>query len=420
MKEHARPKEPKQFQFLDWFAPVFTEDKTYWVISGGRASGKSTQAAAYFLMQLLGKQYFRGVVARYTQKSISSSIYRDILDLVDQWGVGPYLSIKGDEIKAVGTKNMITTHAMRLQEGTQTSKGKGLARVTHLLIDEATELPAEEEYIKLIDSFRQKAADRKILLLFNPESKSHWIFKRWFLPDGSPNPKWTENHGFIHTTYLDNKQNLNGGKMAEWEASKLTDPLYYAHHILGHWTDIGEGQIFKDWNWKWEAPDPEAEINYGLDFGWVDPCVLVKTYKKGKRLWAETLVYQSGITTEDLYHIMVKAGVDKRASIYADAADPSSIETLRRMGFTNIKKAYKGPDSIRAGIDKLKTFSITANPASEPFVEEYYQYSYKPGQDQPIDGYNHCMDSLRYALSHDRVGQGRYAVASGRARPEVW
>lgn len=131
----------KQFKFLDWAAPIFTEPKTYWIISGGRASGKSTQAAAYFLMKLLGPDYFRGVITRYTQKSISSSIYRDILDLIQEWNVGQYLEIKGDEVKARGTKNMITTHAMRLQEGTVTSKGKGLARVTHLLIDECTELP---------------------------------------------------------------------------------------------------------------------------------------------------------------------------------------------------------------------------------------------------------------------------------------
>ena len=44
------------FAFLPAYSPIFYEDKTYWVISGGRASGKSTNIAAYFLMKLMGKE----------------------------------------------------------------------------------------------------------------------------------------------------------------------------------------------------------------------------------------------------------------------------------------------------------------------------------------------------------------------------
>ena len=140
-----------EFKILDPFAPLFHSDKTYFLISGGRASGKSTQAAAYFVIKLMGEEFFRGVISRYTQKSIKSSIYRDILDLIESWGIGNYIKIDGDEITNRINGNMIITHAMKLQDGTMTAKGKGLARVTHLLIDEATELPSEEEFIKLND-----------------------------------------------------------------------------------------------------------------------------------------------------------------------------------------------------------------------------------------------------------------------------
>ena len=145
-----------QFKFLDSYAPIFHEDKTYWIISGGRASGKSTNIAAYFILKLIQPEYFRGVIARYTSKALTNSIYRDILDLIEQWGLSSYLLIKGDEVKNKNNGNLILTHSMKLSEGTMTAKGKGLARVTHLLIDEATELPSEEEYLKLIDSFRHK------------------------------------------------------------------------------------------------------------------------------------------------------------------------------------------------------------------------------------------------------------------------
>ena len=405
----------KQFKFLDWFAPVFTDDKTYWVISGGRASGKSTQAAAYFLMKLMQPEYFRGVVSRYTQKSISSSIYRDILDLIADWGLEPYLTIKGDEIKLTGSRNMITTHSMRLQEGTVTSKGKGLSKVTHLLIDECTELPSEEEYIKLIDSFRQKGSDRKIFLLFNPTSKSHWIYRRFFLPDGQPNPRWTPNHGYLHTTYKDNSVNLDPKKIQEWEDSKHDDSDYYAHHILGQWTDIGEGQVFKGWTFTF-SPDLEAEVVYGLDWGFSsDPTALVKIHKRGKSLWIEELLYKTGLTNEDISANLEALGLPKTASIYADSAEPKSIETLRRLGWKNITPATKGPDSVRAGIDRIRSYSVFVHPLSENLIQEYYNYAYRTGTDKPIDDYNHLMDALRYGVMALHKDGSRYAVTARRS-----
>jgi phage terminase large subunit len=391
-----------QFKFLDSYAPIFYEDKTYWVISGGRASGKSTNIAAYFLVALMGENYFRGVISRYTTKALTNSIYRDILDLVNQWQLSPYLEIKGDEILNKRNGNMIITHAMKLAEGTMTAKSKGLARVTHLLIDEATELNSEEEYLKLIDSFRQKDSERRIFLLFNPTEKSHWIFKRFYLPDGRPNPKWEKNHGYLHTTYHDNAENLDQSKIAEWEDLKDQEPEYYAHHILGHWRDIGEGQVFKNWTFEF-SPDHEAEVLYGLDFGFsADPTALVRVHKRGKILWVEELLYAPGLTNEDIYTALTRLKVPSTAPIYADAADPKAIETIRRLGYRNIRAAAKGPDSVRAGIDKIRSYKVFCSPTSENLIHEYYNYAYRSGTGQPIDADNHLMDALRYAMSFDK------------------
>ena len=291
----------KQFKFLDAYSPIFYEDKTYWIVSGGRASGKSTNVAAYFLLKLMAPEYARLVIARYTQRALTNSIYRDITDLITQWNLGPFLEVKGDEIINRQNGNMIITHSMKLQEGTMSARGKGLSRVTHLLIDEATELPSEEEYLKLVDSFRTKGSERKIFLLFNPTTKSSWIFRRFYLPDGSPNPKYTPTHGYIHTTYKDNEDNLDPGKIREWESSLYSDPEYYSHHILGKWADMGEGNIFKTWVWEGYAPEEGAECLYGLDWGFSsDPTCLIRLYKKGKKVWVEELIYERGFTNEDL------------------------------------------------------------------------------------------------------------------------
>lgn len=404
-----------QFKFLDSYAPIFYEDKTYWVLSGGRGSGKSTNIAAYFLMKLMSDEYFRGVIARYTSKALTSSIYQDMLDLINTWNIKQYLDVTGDQIKNKLNDNMIITHSMKLAEGTMTARGKGLARVTHLLIDEATELPDENEYIKLVDSFRHKGSERRIFLLFNPTSRAHWIFKRFYLPDGNPNPKWSNNHGFLHTTYKDNEQNLDPIKVAEWESLAYNDPEYFNHHILGQWKHIGEGQVFK--NWKFIGyPDTDSEVVYGLDFGFSsDPSALIKVSKKSNRIWLEELLYERELTAEDLADRMQRLGILPNARIYADSARPDMIETIRRRGFSGIRKSNKGPGSIESGIDRVKSYEVFCSPMASNLIDEYYNYSYKHGSDKPIDAHNHAMDAIRYAVAELKNNTGRYAV-QGKAR----
>lgn len=407
---------PNQFNFLQSFAPIFYEDKTYWLLSGGRGSGKSTQVSAYFLMKLMQPDYFRGVVARYTQRSISSSIYRDILDLIESWGLSPYLKISGDEIVNTGNNNMILTHSMKISEGTTTAKGKGLSNVTHLLIDEATEVPSEDEYIKLVDSFRTKGAERKIFLCFNPTTKAHWIFKRFYLPDGQPNPKWLATHGFLHTTYHGNREHLDAKKLQEWDAAEHTDPDYYRHHLLGEWREAGEGQVFTHWQWGRHLPDWEAETLYGLDFGFAnDPTALIEVKKRGKKIWIRELIYATGLTTEDLANQMQRVGVPTTAIIYADAADPRSIETLRRLGYRGVRPCVKGPDSIRIGIDAIQSYEVYAHSDGANLREEYDNYVWRG--DRPQDAYNHLMDALRYCVGTGmKVGAAPTTVYGARGR----
>jgi len=358
----------------------------------------------------MGEEYFRGVISRYTQRALSNSIYQDLVDLITQWGLASYIKISGDQIINSMNQNMIITHSMKLSEGTVTAKGKGLARVTHLLIDEATEINQEEEYIKLIDTFRTKGVERKIFLLFNPTAKNHWIFKRFYLPDGTPNPKWEDNHGFIHTTYFDNIENLDPAKVREWELARVQDPEYYEHHILGKWRAIGEGQIFTNWRFRDFAPDSDSEILYGLDFGFhPDPLAIVRVYKRGRILWLEELLYETGLTVEDSIERLEELGVPKNATIFADAAQPSSIESIRRAGWYNIEKSYKGPDSIQNGIDRIKSFEVYASPRSQNLHHEYEMYSYRTGTNKPIDKYNHLMDAIRYTLAGKQEGP-KYAV----------
>lgn len=395
------------FKFLDKMAPLFYTDKRYFLLYGGRGGGKTYNVAAYAIAKLFSNEYARIIISRFTQKSIKHSIYRDMLDIVRKWGLESFITFEGEEVICKLNDNRLLTHAMRLGDNNQVAKGKGIANPTMLIIDEAQELPSEEEFIKLNDSFRSKDGHTQILVLFNPETKFSWIHQRWFV-DGQPNPKHFVDTEYIYLNYLDNKQHLDPKKIQEWERMKDEDPEYYSKHVLGLWQDGVKGRIFSGWGIGFD-PDPQSDRTIGLDFGFSnDPVACIDVYKRNNKLHIKELFYKKGMTNPDIAEALLSLGISKSQLIVADSAEPKSIEELRRLGF-NVSPAVKGPDSVRAGINKIKEYQVYMDVDSVNLHREYELYRWKDLSGKPLDQDNHLMDALRYALS-SKAGDGKYAV----------
>ena len=84
-----------------------------------------------------------------------------------------------------------------------------------------------------------------------------------------------------------------------------------------------------------------------------------------------------------------------------DSAEPDRIKAIRQAGF-NAKPAKKGK-SIIDGIDFVKSCFLFIVRGSDNVIKELNSYSWKVTKDgdtldEPIDTFNHCLDSLRYAL----------------------
>lgn len=162
-----------------------------------------------------------------------------------------------------------------------------------------------------------------------------------------------------------------------------------------------EGVIFRNWSIVNKIPEDARFIAYGLDFGFTnDPTGIIEVYEQSGELWVNELVYETRLTNMDICEKFKEFGVNNRAEIIADSAEPKSIHEIYAEGW-NIIPASKGPDSVKAGIDVLKRYKINVTANSHNLKKELYSYVWKKDKlgkmlNQPIDKFNHLIDPLRY------------------------
>jgi phage terminase large subunit len=175
-----------------------------------------------------------------------------------------------------------------------------------------------------------------------------------------------------------------------------------------------EGIIFDNWEILERVPPNAGYQGSGLDFGFsVDPTTIIDNYLYNqKRIWDEHL-YTAGLTNPEIAR-QAKQGMSRL--IYADSAEPKSIEEIRRHGI-RILGADKGKDSINFGIDLLQQDKFYVTKRSVHLIEELQSYTWATDRHgkftgAPVDNFNHCIDGMRYfAIMKMKTGSGRYSVS---------
>ncbi len=162
-----------------------------------------------------------------------------------------------------------------------------------------------------------------------------------------------------------------------------------------------EGVIFGNWAQIQEVPDNAQLIGYGMDFGYSnDPTALIAVYRIDDRIVLDELIYRTGMLNSDIVSEMNRLGVNSKAVIYADSAEPKTIEEIRRSGF-NIKPTVKGADSISFGISILQEQKLLVTASSTNLIKELRNYIWDTDKNgarlnKPIDDWNHGIDAVRY------------------------
>ena len=136
-----------------------------------------------------------------------------------------------------------------------------------------------------------------------------------------------------------------------------------------------------------------------MDFGYTnDPTTLIDCYRYDNKLILNEVIYRTGLLNNDISNLIKKDNI--RRFVYADAAEPKSIEEIKRNGIM-IKAAAKGKDSINYGISLLHEYDIEITKSSTNLIKEFRNYTWdkdKQGNklNKPIDAFNHGIDAVRY------------------------
>jgi phage terminase large subunit len=377
---------------------ILGSDSRYFVVTGGRGSGKSYSVNS-FLLLLTYEVGHVILFTRYTLTSAHVSIIPEFIDKIETADLSQDFYITKDEIVNLKTGSKILFKGIKTSSGTQTANLKSLAGITTWVLDEAEELVDEDVFDKIDFSIRDKSKQNRVILVLNPTTKEHFIYKKFFESKGvEPASNLINgNTTYIHTDYKDNIEYLSESFIAQIENIRENNKEKYRHVILGGWLDKAEGVVFTNWKLgKFEEVSPSI---YGQDFGFsIDPTTLIQTSidKTNKRIYVKELVYKSKLTTSEIFELNQRY-CDNQL-IIADSAEPRLIHELRIRG-NNIKETIKGPGSVTAGLSLMQDYELIIDPDSTNVVKELNNYTWSDKKsDTPVDAFNHAIDALRYAV----------------------
>ncbi len=309
--------------------------------------------------------------------------FENIMRITGRW-------IEGSFNKQYSTYNFANGSKLEFFSADQPDKLRG-ARRNVLFINEANNIPWEAFHQMFIRTSDHCYID------FNPVAE-FWAHTELQERDDSD---------FVILTY---KGNEGCPQAAVKELQRAEDKANKGSAYWKNFVDvyvngnIGKlsGVVIDNWEKCNDLPENARLLGYGLDFGFTnDPSALAGFYRYNGRIYIREELYKTGLTNSDMNKAFKSRGISKTMPIFADSAEPKSIEELSRYGW-NIKATKKGRDSILYGIDILRSQDNILVPASSVnLIKELRNYTWdvdKEGHktNKPIDKHNHIIDAARY------------------------
>ena len=365
------------------------------VNQGGTSSGK-TYAILQVLFSLAIKSECTITVVGQDIPNLKVGALRDALDIINADEVIQQQLVsynRSERLMTFLNKSVIEFNSYDNEQDAKSGKRD------YLFVNEANGIP--------YNVFEQLSlrTRKKTFIDYNPDT-SFWVHDK-IIPLESTELIISDHR---HNPFLTDKTRakIEGLKNKDLDLWKV-----YARGITGRI----EGLVLKKWYTTTESFEDKELVGYGIDFGFTnDPTSMIEVRQQNGELWIKEVIYETGLTNQDISSRMEILGISRGTLIVADSAEPKSIEELRRLRWT-VDGVKKGKDSIMFGINLLKGYTINVDANSKNLIKELEQYRWKVDKNGdslnvPIDNYNHAIDALRYLVMHkfSKKGYGKYYV----------
>ena len=359
------------------------EGKRYIFLRGSSRSGKTRAAVQTLILEALVNPSTTITIARETQVSIKNTILVDFQDemmKLDLWEDKSYNKV--DMVYRFDNSSVVRFIGL----DDKTGKLRGM-KSDIVMVDEVNTIE--------MNSFVQLdiRCEKYILTAYNPEIPTDWWGLDYEQKDNGCVliSTWRDN-AFLEQRIIDSINSLRETDMDLWliySESQIVPPREIVYQ---------KPEIYD------EEPQGIKYTYFGIDFGFSsDPCAVIQVKVKDKELYVRELIYQQGLTNDDLLHIIRnECNLDRTHDIVADSAEPKSIEELNRGGL-KVRGVSKGANSVLFGIQKVRQHKIFVHRDSHNLIQEFDNYRYKKDRSGRVtnqtQGMDHLLDALRYVVA---------------------
>lgn len=354
----------------------------YIFLRGSSRSSKTISALQYLIIQAYKEPQISITIARATQVSIKNTILVDFKDIMGQMGIwDDGVLNKVDMTYTFPNQSIIRFVGL----DDTTGRLRGLKH-SIVMVDEVNTID-RNSFVQL-----DIRCERFIVCCYNPEVEESW----WgFDYEKKENSKlyissWRDNP-FLDKEIIRSIQELKEIDYELWQIyseGKLVPPREKIYQ---------QPQTFSG------EPKNIKGTYIGIDFGYAsDECGVIRVDVDGEsNIYATELLYEVGLTNQDLMFRLRELGIDKNYEIVCDSSEPKSIEELRRGGF-RVRGVKKGDGSVLYGIQKLRTFKVFVSEFSTNLIKEFQSYRFKRDRQGRLtnvpEGSDHLLDPLRYIV----------------------
>jgi phage terminase large subunit len=402
------------------YLQFYTDDTPTQIIFGSASSGKSFSIFTYVVLWALTGRSI--LVARKINRSLRKSVFSEMVKAISRLKLVPYFTINNTELTItckVSNGSIICVGASDPERLKSITPIKA-SSFDCIIYEEVTELL--EGDFDLINSRMRGTSDykKKIILLFNPVSKQHWIFNRFFTPvnwdDELDMDYRSADLSITRCLYSDNGF-LGEEEVKRMEALKTIAPRFWRVYGAGKF-GITENSVFT--NYKVGGFDlaniNKLPIHCGIDHGYQHKSAFVVSLydKVNRRIYVISELGLRGKTREE-FGLLVKEKITSLAQggmlalfnpqIYCDSSEPATIKHYQNLKLNAIP-AKKGPDSVKRSYDFLLSHEIFIHPSCVQLIGEMETLTYEKDSDgnykeEPVNVGDDLIAALRYGYSMD-------------------